>query len=66
MGALQGGDLGSGPLTQLTRIKAKVDPYATGLFALSHLGQHHFLVGQPRVWKLQSSQSGFTLFGDSG
>lgn len=56
MGALQGGALGSGPLTQLTCIKARVDPYAAGLFALSHLGQHHFLVGQPRVWKLQPNQ----------
>lgn len=52
----RGGALGSGPLTQLIRIKARVDSYATGLLALSHLGQHRFLVGQPRVWKLQPSQ----------
>lgn len=51
----------SWPLTQLTRIKARIDPYATGLFALSHLGQHHFLVGQPRVWKLQLSQASHCL-----
>lgn len=61
VGALQGVALGSGPLTQLTVTKARVDPYATGLFALSHLGQHHFLVGQPGVWKLQPSQASHCL-----
>lgn len=40
----------------MSHIKARADADAATLFALGHLGQHHFLVEQLRLGELQPYQ----------